>query len=333
MSIHAASPLPKPSAAILDLLDRPMLTPPICVAYPHILKAVTLHDTAVSFVAPSGFGKTSAIEVLTDQLSANLPSAPVLRTIAKNHDRFSEAKFFAEMLEGCTCALAPRGQAGALRNRLIRFFWELVESKGSDRIALFVDEAQSWTQPEFNCLRDISKDLILLADVHLIVILFGGPDLAKTRDALLNHESTEQIGQFLGEQNKLQGIASEIDLMQTIRCYDNIHAPLDQADISVKSHSEAFMPVAFADGWRLESEAPILWERFQTVATRHGGVREIGMKWIASTVRNFLIRQHEWDRTGFRGDPEAWEEAILESGFPQTIGYLHGRRVRQAAKL
>lgn len=331
MSTRSDAPrAPRPSAADLKLLSaHPVVcnqahlpTPSIQRAYAEIAEAVAERDAGVSFVAFSRFGKTFAISVLADQLAAAFADVPVLCTNATEHTIFSEATFYSELLQGCTRAPVGPGKARDLRNKLVRFLWTLAESRGSDRIVLFVDEAQNWTEPELTALRDISNDLALFADVVLLVNLFGAPSLANTRAALLQAGRTDLVGRFMVRQYEFQGITSVSDFSETARCYDDVEIS-EYPPGSGVSFSEFFMPVAFRDGWRLEKEAPVVWESFQKAARPHGGVKQIGMKWIAVSIRRFLMAQSEWDRAGFRGDGEMWGKAIDRSGFVQTLGVTY----------
>lgn len=321
---------PRPSASDLRLLSsHPVVcnrarlpTPSIQRAYAEIAESVAERDGGVSFVAFSRFGKTFAISVLADQLAEAFPDVPVLCTNATEHNLFSETTFYSELLQGCARAPVGQGKARELRNKLVRYMWTLAESRGSDRIVLFVDEAQNWTEPELTALRDISNDLALFANVVLLVNLFGAPSLANTRAALLQAGRTDLVGRFMVRQYEFQGITSVYDFAATAKCYDEVEISMYPPGSGV-SFSEFFMPLAFRDGWRLEHETPLVWECFQQAARPHGGVKQIGMKWIAVSIRRFLMDQSEWDRAGFRGDAKMWEEAIVRSGFVQTLGVTY----------
>lgn len=322
--------LPRPSAADLNLLRlHPVVcnqahlpTPSIRRAYAEVAEAVAERDPGVSFVAFSRFGKTFAISVLADQLAAAFPDVPVLCTNATEHSVFSELTFYSELLHGCTRAPVGQAKARELRNKLVRYLWTLAESRGSDRVVLFVDEAQNWADPELTALRDISNDLALFADVVLLVNLFGAPLLANTRAALLQAGRTDLVGRFMVRQYEFQGVTSAPNFAETAKCYDDVEIS-EYPPGSGISFSEFFMPVAFRDGWRLEHEAELAWESFQRAARPHGGVKQIGMKWIALTIRRFLVAQSEWDRAGFRGDDKMWGMAIGRSGFVQTLGVTY----------
>lgn len=333
MSLHTEDlRILRPSAADIQLLDsHPVVgnraylpTPPIIRAYTEISEAVAERDPGVSFVAFSRFGKTFAISVLADQLAAAFPTVPVLCVNATQHTRYSEPAFLAELFEGCTRTPAPVGhlKASVLRSKLIRYLWTLAESRGSDRVVLFVDEAQNWSEPELTALRDISNDLALFARVLLVVNLFGAPGLVNLRAALLQAGRTDLIGRFMVRQFEFQGIGSVPDLAGTMACYDKVEISEYPTGSGV-SYSAFFMPLAFRDGWRLEKEAGLVWECFQKIARNHGGFKQIGMKWVASSIRRFLMAQSEWDRAGFRSTEEMWKQAISRSGFAQTLGVTY----------
>ena len=321
---------PRPSAVDLNLLSlHPVVcnqahlpTPSIQRAYAEIAEIVAERDPGVSFVAFSRFGKTFAISVLADQLAANFPDVPVLSTNATEHKLFSELTFYSELLHGCTRAPVGQAKARDLRNRLVRYLWTLAESRRTDRIVLFVDEAQNWAEPELTALRDISNDLALFAGVVLLVNLFGAPSLANLRGALLQSGRTDLVGRFMVRQYEFQGITSILDLAATATCYDDVDISEYPVGSGV-SFSEFFMPIAFRDGWRLEHEAELAWKSFQKAAQPHGGVKQIGMKWIALSIKRFLVTQSEWDRAGFRGTDKMWANAISRSGFVQTLGVTY----------
>ncbi|MGX4644212.1 ATP-binding protein [Massilia sp. SYSU DXS3249] len=330
----------RPTAADVNLLgshpvvgDRAYLpTPPIRRAYLEISEAVAERDSGISFVAFSRFGKTFAISVLADQLAAGFPAVPVLCVNAKGHARYTEATFYSELLEGCTRTPASGGnsKAGLLRSKLIRFLWTLAESRGSDRIVLFVDEAQNWNESELTALRDISNDLALFARVLLLVHSFGAPSMVNLRSALLQAGRTDLVGRFMVRQYEFQGIGSVSDLIEILKCYDDATISEYPASSGV-SYSAFFMPLAFRDNWRLEKDAGLIWECFQKAARAHGGFKQIGMKWVASSIRRFLMAQSEFDRAGFRSEEKMWERAIGRSGFVQTLGVTYSSEASIAA--
>lgn len=327
----------RPSATDLKLLSlHPVVlnqahlpTPSIIRAYAEISEAVAERDPGISFVAFSRFGKTFAISVLADQLNAAFPDVPVLCTNATEHKVFSEPTFYSELLQGCTRAPVGQAKARDLRNKLVRYLWTLAESRNSDRIVLFVDEAQNWTEPELTALRDISNDLELFAGVVLLVNLFGAPPLANLRGALLQSGRTDLVGRFMVRQYEFQGITSVLDFAATAKCYDDVSISEFPAGTGV-SFTEFFMPLAFRDGWRLEHEAALVWECFQSAARPHGGVKQVGMKWIAGAIKRFLVVQSEWDRAAFRGTDKMWEKAIGRTGFVQTLGVTYSPEITLA---
>jgi hypothetical protein len=328
----------RPSAANAELMaSHPVIrntahlpTPPIKSAYAELAEAVAERDVGVSYVAFSRFGKTFAISVLGEQLANAFPEVPILSAIAKGHDRFSEGNFYAEVLEGCTKAQVASARPRPLHDKLLRYLWTLAESRNSDRIVLFVDEAQNWQERELSVLRDLSNDLGGLGEIQLIVNLFGAPSLASTRAALLESGRTDLVGRFMMRQYELFGIRSKDDLAATMQCYDDPEISEFPQNSGV-SYSEFFLGLAFRSGWRLEHEFATLWNEYSKAAQPHGGVGQIGMKWIASTLRRFLVEQSVRDSPGFKGRPEEWQRAVTRSGFAQTLGVTYSSQLNLAA--
>ncbi len=163
-------------------------TPMIREAFDVLTGALVHHEPGVCFIAESRYGKTFAIDVLRQTLPQSFPSVPTHSVVAKGHDRVSERTFYSDLLLDCGHSLSDSGTATARRIRLLNMWLATAEIMSSDRLVVFVDEAQNWTQGEFTFLRDVSNSLATRG-VRLIVILFGHPGLLTTRASLIGSHS------------------------------------------------------------------------------------------------------------------------------------------------
>lgn len=296
-------------------------TPPIKAVFDIVARTVFQRDPGCSFIAHPRFGKTFAIRVLSQQLGQIYPDVPSLIVNAKDHPRYSEMTFYTDILENCKHSLASLSKVNARRTRLVNYFWTLAQARNSDRLVLFVDEAQNWAEPEFSCLRDLSNDLALL-DVTLITILFGQTELAAIRTVLLQSKRTDLIGRFMMQQYEFHGLTSLSDLVETMTCYDDVDVS-EYPEGSQLSYTAYFLPKAFQGGWRLASEAGRLWEQFRLVAQGHGGLHQVGMHWVAACIKNFFVKQIPLDHAALRGTDEDWNQSVIDSRFAISLGLTY----------
>jgi len=308
---------------------HPVVRSQICLPTPAIRSAFDLlANTALQrapgccFHAHPRFGKTSAIEVLMQQLSQTFPEMPIYSISAVWHPRFSELVYMGELLAGCTHLVSASGKFEARRIRLINFLWTQAKARGSDRLFLFIDEAQNWHEPQLTMLRDIANDLALHHGIQLIVAMFGAPELAALRSSLIQSGRIDLIGRFMIQIYDFRGISSLDELATTMAYYDN-SAVSEYPEASGRCYSEYLLPLAFSSGWRLVQEAPLLWDQFRQVSQRSGGLNQVGMLWVADSIRQFFLDQLEFDHPGFHGAISNWETAVARSGFRDSLGVTY----------
>jgi hypothetical protein len=299
-------------------------TPPIKAAFDIISTVITQRNPGCSFVAHPRFGKSSAIAVLKEQVKLTYPDTPVIVVNAIGHARFSELTFYTEILEDCNHGSPEAGKVSARRIRLLHYLWSLAQAADSDRLVLFIDEAQNWAEPQLSTLRDLSNWL-LEKKVRMIAILFGQTELAAIRLVLLQSRRSDIVGRFMLQQYEFFGVRSVSELVDIMKAYDD--PAISEYPIgSGISYSEFFLPQAYRNGWRLEKEAGRLWEQYRLVAQGHGGLTQIGMFWITSCIRNFLLTQTDFDHPGLQGDDKDWEDAVDASAYAQSLGVIYDPR-------
>lgn len=321
----AAMPLPQPD----DIASHPVLrsqirlpTPAIRAAFDVLANTALQRAPGCCFHAHPRFGKTSAIEVLIRQLGQSFPEMPMYSISATWHPRFSEIVYMGELLAGCTHALSTAGKFEARRTRLINFLWTQARARASDRVVMFVDEAQNWHEAQLTMLRDIANDLALHHRVQLVTVLFGAPELAALRTSLIQTGRNDLIGRFMVQQYEFRGITCLEDLVTTMGFYDDAEVSEYPAG-SGKCYSKYLLGQAFASGWRLQQEGPRLWEQFRQAAQASGGLGQVGMQWVADSIRQFFLDHIEFDHPGLTGRASDWNAAVARSGFQDSLGVTY----------
>ncbi|MFJ2991203.1 ATP-binding protein [Pandoraea sp. NPDC087047] len=293
-------------------------TPAIKEAFEIVEDALLHYESGVCFIAESRFGKTFAINLIEATVTQHFADVPRLRVNAKEHDHPTERGLYTDLLLDLGHGSPNTGTAIARRIRVYSLMLTAAQANASDRILLFVDEAQNWKEADFTHMRDLSNDLTRQG-ISLVVVLFGHHQLNTLRTDLRTAKRTDLIGRFLLTLYAFHGIRSEQDLLATLQCYD------DPDIFEFPSHSRVcissfFMPRAYDAGWRIQREARACWDAFATFRNhRTGQSGEIGMKWVGGAIRDFLCTHMDEDRRDFQASRDAWIQAVQRSGFEATL--------------
>ncbi|MFZ6659045.1 AAA family ATPase [Undibacterium sp. TJN19] len=318
-----------PEAVPDDLASHPVLrsqirlpTPAIRTAFDILANTALQRAPGCCFHAFPRFGKTSAIEVLIEQLAQSFPEMPMYSINAVWHPRFSETIYMGELLSGCSHVMIATGKFEVRRTRLINYLWTQAKARSTDRIVMFIDEAQNWHEAELTMLRDVTNELAKHHGVQLIAVLFGAPELTTLRSTLIQSGRIDLIGRFMIQQYEFHGITRLDELVTIMGYYDN-------ADISEypagsrRCYSEYLLPLAYGSGWRLQQEGPRLWDQFRKSAQGSGGLDDVGMLWVTDSIRQFFLDQIEFDHPGLTGTSNDWASAVLRSGFKDSLGVTY----------
>lgn len=297
-------------------------TPSIRSAYDVLANTAFQRAPGCCFFAHPRFGKTEGISVLTDQLAQSFPGMPIFSVSAAWHPRFSELIFMGELLTACTHVMGSVGKVEQRRARLRNFMWTQAQTRNSDLIMLFIDEAQNWHEPELTTLRDLANELAMEHKVQLIAVFFGTPELTSLRTALVQSGRIDLIGRFMIQQYEFRGVLTPEDLAIIMSLYDNPEVS-EYPDGSGYSYSHFLMGQAYENGWRLQSEVETLWAQYKLAAQASGGLNQVGMLWVADSIRRFFMASLEYDHPGFRGDVDAWKAAVAQSGFKDSLGVTY----------
>ena len=140
--------------------------------------------------------------------------------------------------------------------------------------------------------------------------------------SLIQTGRTDLIGRFMIQLYDFKGITSLHELVTTMAYYDNAEVS-EYPEASGKCYSQYLLPQAYASGWRLEHEAARLWDQFRQAAQASGGLNQVGMLWVADSIRQFFLEQIEFDHPGLTGSITSWANAVTLSGFRDSLGVTY----------
>ena len=292
--------------------DRLFLsTGPVRRAYESISICITHRDSGLCFVGAPRTGKSYSIEVLRETIQKVFPKLVVLSANAKLHQSVTEKAFFGDLLEDVGLRFEERNTAFVRRQRFKQHIKTRCSQLDSSIVLLFIDEAQIWGEMEFTFLRDIINDLIKFDSITVIVTLFGSSEILQTRAFLTSRNRTDLVGRYLRDPVALLGLQSLEDVSSVLgQCDDpTLHEYPDYSGVAL---SQFFFPLAYASGWRLASEAPLLWRAL--LAELHVKPNQnvtIGMAWVMSSVRDFIFQAgQQGDSDDFCGSETMWQAAV-----------------------
>ena len=296
-------------------------TRPIQEAYSVVEQVIVHREPGTCLIANFRMGKTTALNIIFEELAQTFTSLPVSRLIAKGHDIATEKTFFTDILTDFKHAGARSGTTSDKRTRVLNVVLARARQHKSDRYLFLVDEGQNWGEAEFSCLRDLSNDWS--ADgVTVITVIFSHPALRDTRALLLGRQRHDLVGRFLLSPREFRGIRDREELLHTLCAYDGSEGSgrYEYPPRSGICYSEFLMPQAWREGWRLQSEIDRMWSAFCQVANRsHRDAENIGMNWVSRAIRNFFFSQAPSDGIGFSGTSVVWLDCVEASGYEDSL--------------
>ncbi len=300
-------------------------TSSIKYAFDVIKNAIIQRDPGVAFTADPRFGKTYAIDVLERFVPESFPEMPIFRSNAKRHQRPSEKALYNDILQDFGFDATGSGSAASRRNQIVNLMISASQAMESDRILLFIDEAQNWHEDELTWVRDISNDLAL-SDIRLITVMFAHPELHSIRDNLMKRR-TDLIGRFLVRPHIFRGVETFEHLKEIFCLLDDPEYSSFPSGSGI-SYSRFFLPKEFDNrGWRLSDEAMPCWAAFSDQMEKFGGHYEIGMRWVMAALRTWLLTHWEYEHGEIPRAGNLWDEAVECADFGASLMALHTRMV------
>lgn len=152
-------------------------------------------------------GKTCAIDFVMTDLQRREPKLSLYKMRCMRPMAPSENSFFAELLSTVRHPAEPAAPKASLRARLVHKLRQVTDSRGDNKVVLFIDEAQHLREIEYEWLRDLHDDLEI-NDVRLFTFLLGQHQLLAQKAALQAQDKEQIVARFMIEELPFKGIAS-----------------------------------------------------------------------------------------------------------------------------
>ncbi|CAD6514395.1 AAA family ATPase [Paraburkholderia sabiae] len=276
--------------------------------YTLLCLAIDTGSKSVVVAAPTGAGKTCAIQRLTAELGTAYPNVPVILYNTLNFQATSVRGFFIHFLESLGHAVLS-GETGRLRSRVVNFIIDLARQGGTSIVILMVDEAQMMSADDVGFLKDVFNEL-QIARVRLLTFMFGEMPQFPHR---VETWSDSVRARFVGHKTVLRGIRNVKDVERVLH-------EIDVATFSVGSDqtwTSTLFPAACAAGFRLASQA----ENFFACVTREtrGNASEIPTRATFNAIRAFVGMHGKKDAAGLTFTQTDWETAVRWAGVAEAV--------------
>lgn len=278
-------------------------TPMMERAYGVIRERVWARRTGAVFYAYPRMGKTRCAFAAKSLLEEEFPRCYVSLLSAISTTRPSDARMFKLLLSAERHALSGRTNALALLESAVADIEVKTKSRGGNQYVLIVDEMQCLDETDLQQLVAFHNALEI-HKIRMTTISFAQPEISHRRTALMASNDRQIIARFLSEMIVYSGCASAADLKQILISYDeNSEFP----EGSGWTYTRFFVPLAYANGFRLATHAAKLWMALSDAAEPIGG-GAIPMEHTCLTIENLLLSLRAQDcSTLIIGDSDIYD--------------------------
>lgn len=265
-------------------------------------------------------GKTRAVGFIKNSLEKEFgENLPIFIIYCCQHNRPNENRFYTEILRDIGHNAYDKGKAEAKKVRIIKYFIERAQYSGTNKVILFIDEAQMLFEQEYNWLIDIYNQLDRYF-IDMVVILVGQEELLYQKSAFIKLRKMQIIGRFMVHEYKFSGIKSINELEVCLESYD-IYSEYPVG--SGWSYTKYFFSEAYIEGKRLKDDAELIYSLFENSLKEANLKRslEIPMQYLTSTIDYCMTtfgingKERYWPTT------QDWKNSIKNSGYTKAEMY------------
>ncbi|MFM0085004.1 ATP-binding protein [Paraburkholderia sediminicola] len=314
MSLQIPRPI-DPSLHPLATGNYRIATPAIEAFYELVVRCLRYRIMGALIYGPSRIGKTRAIEYVRLLLARNHPRMTTYHAQCEHKPRHAEGPFFANLLEAVGDPDPNGGSNPSKRMRLALRIREAAARAGSSTVLLFCDEAQRYDDNEYEWLRDV-HDALDRQQIKLFTFLVGQQELLAQKNAMQLARKTQIVARLMVEELAFYGIRNADDVATCLHGYDQTAYP----ESSLWSFTRFYIPQAFDAGYRLATNADVLWQTFEAAHHKASlpGKLEIPMESFVRAVEIVLKDSELRDQPGYCPESVLWEHAVRHSGYVQS---------------
>lgn len=203
-------------------------------------------------------GKSFAVEYFVKKYKEWLgDSVGVVSAEVGFHKVITEVLFWGDLLRSMkrpTTKRSPEDRRTLFVGRLVEAGARSVQKK----VIIFMDEAQLLDDTLFKLLIGVHNEMWRIYRIKCVWILVGQPELETLVTTFIAEGKRQIVGRFMADTYFFQPLNGIKDFKAAVECYDK-HLRHPAAD--GPTYTEHFAPVPWAAGYRLESDADLIFSR------------------------------------------------------------------------
>ena len=220
----------------------------------------------------------------------------------------SEGAFWGDLLKSMkrpTKKRSPEERRELFVGRLV----EAASRSEKKKVIIFLDEAQLLDDALFKLMIGVHNELWRIYRIKCVCILVGQPELETLASTFIAEGKRQIVGRYMADTYVFQPLTGITDFEAAVECYDlHLHHP-----VGGPSFTEHFAPMPWAAGYRLTSDADMIFERIVQARTDNGLPEGQGMtmQGFTTLMNHILINLLPNLKPGGHLHPDEIDEAII----------------------
>jgi len=245
-----------------------------------------------AFWADPCTGKSSCLDAIANHIDSEHPQCGVLRYEAMADERTAEGRLLEDMLLQMELGGRIVHSLAGKRDQLTR---ALLALAGADmHVFILVDEAQELYLRELNWLKAVINKLVKKR-VKVTTVLMGQSQLLDRVDELKKAGRRDLIERFFKRFIEFKGCGTVGDFSTICEAVD---IKSEYPEGSGWTYTQFLFPQAHAAGFRLQSQALVLWEHLIASLSAAEVERGIAMEAIAGYLAQLCLLHKDKDGAG-----------------------------------
>lgn len=270
-------------------------------------------------------GKTRAINYIVRTIKSeyNNWDYPIFHVSCRARKNPNETMFFEDLLLGIGHNLAMSStKANMKRKRLINALTITAEKNHTNKIIMFLDDAQNLFELEHKWLMDIYNEL-LMSNINLVIFFVGQKELLFQRSAYMEAGKFQIVGRFMTAEYEFKGLQDTEDIEECLNGYDKYS---DYPVGSGCSYTKFYFKEAYDNGFRLTLLSTHIWESMVELRRKNNinQFLDIPMQYFVLFIEGLMMEYGLSDYDIQHIPKSELQRLIIESGYLDWE--IHGRK-------
>lgn len=279
---------------------------------------------------PSRFGKSNGVNHWLQRLLSERCGGYVPMVVWSHTDSGgaqSVGRFYAELLQASSHALATAVRSPLARHHMLLERWIELACQGGGRfLVMVIDEAQGMSQREWLWLVELHSQLDRQR-IRLCVISVASLQFFDEAITMALSGGAHVAARFMLATKPFEGIRSEPELAYVMAGYDS---GSEWPAGSGLSFTASLAPVPWAQGFRLADSATALMRAMtDCLPVRYAGPINFPMKTVTHACRHVLLRLAAGADVEQATSLEAWRQVVEAGGHRMLMAMVSATAARQ----